>query len=180
MSEQPSRERQGKKAIGSDLLIPVAAIIFALYYFSTIIDSPWTAQVSAFFIGTVLIALCLIFFVVVAMRLRRGEATLGFAPLIQPRVIAPKRAILFALTLGYIFFIEWGGFTITTFLFLCLAMLVLSEGRNRRLIVGLAAVLSVGGYLLFVVAFERHFPEGPFEHLYKTLYKAAMAALGGG
>lgn len=176
MSEKPSPDRRDKTAVGSELLIPVAGVVFAIYYFSTIIDSPWTAQVSAFFIGAVLIALCLIFFVIVGVRLWRGEVTLGFSPLIRPRAIAPKRGILFLLTLAYIFFIDLGGFTITTFVFLCLSMLVLSEGRNKRLIVALAAVLSLGGYLLFVVAFERRFPEGPFE----AMYKAAMAALGGG
>lgn len=176
MSEKPSHDRRDKVPIGGDLVIPVAAVIFTLYYGWTIIDSPWTAQVGAVFVGVILIALCLILFTIVGLRMRRGEATLRFSPLIQPRAVAPKRAALFALTLGYIFFIDWVGFTITTFLFLCLGMLVLSEGRNKRLIVGLAAGLSVGGYLLFVVAFERRFPEGPFE----ALYKWAMAALTGG
>jgi hypothetical protein len=180
MSDDSRNGRNGAAQIGGDLVIPVAGLIFTLYYFWSIIDSPWTAQVSAFFIGSVLIALCLIFFGVVGTRVWRGDATLGFSPLIQPRAIAPKRAILFALTVAYIFLIDWTGFTITTFIFLCLAMLVLSEGRNRKLIVGLSAGLSVGGYLLFVVAFERHFPEGPFEMLYKWLGKAVTTALSGG
>jgi hypothetical protein len=132
--------------------------------------------VSAFFVGAILIALCLIFFFVVGVRVRRGEACLGFAPLMAPKAIVPKRALLFVLTVAYIFFIDWAGFTITTFLFLCLGMLLLSGGRNKRLIVSLAVVLSIGGYLLFVVAFERRFPEGPFE----ALYKAGIAALTGG
>lgn len=176
MSEKSSHGSRVKTPLGGDLVIPVAAVVFTLYYVSTIIDSPWTAQVSAFFVGAILLALCLVFFVMVGMRVRRGEATLGFSPLIQPRAIAPKRAILFVLTVGYIFFIDWAGFTITTFLFLCLAMLLLSGGRNKRFIVGLAAGLAVGGYLLFVVAFERRFPEGPFE----AVFKAGIAALSGG
>lgn len=176
MSEKSSRGSPDKTALGGELVIPAAAVVFTLYYFSTIIESPWTAQVSAFFVGTILIALCLIFFVLVGLRLRRGEASLDFTPLIQPRVIAPKRALLFLLTVAYIFFIDWLGFTITTFLFLCLGMLLLAEGRNKRRIVVLAATLAIGGYLLFVVAFERRFPEGPFE----MLYKAGMAALTGG
>ena len=40
-----------KKSIGGDLVIPGAAVILTLYYFSTILESPWTAQVSAFFVG---------------------------------------------------------------------------------------------------------------------------------
>lgn len=176
MSENPSPERHKKASVGGDLVIPVASVAFALYYFSSIVNAPWTAQVSAFFIGSVLIALCVIYFVVVGLRLRRGDAKLDFAPLIAPRAIAPKRGILFLLTLGYIFFIDWLGFTITTFVFLCLAMLLLSEVRNRRFVVALAAALSIGGYFLFVVAFERRFPEGPFE----AIYKAGMTALTGG
>jgi putative tricarboxylic transport membrane protein len=176
MSEKSSHDRRDPAPIGGDLVIPVAAVVFTLYYGWTIIDSPWTAQVGAVFVGVILLALCLILFIVVGLRLSRGEATLRFSPLIQPRAVAPKRAALFVLTLAYIFFIDLAGFTITTFLFLCLGMLVLSEGRNKRLIVGLAVGLSIGGYLLFVVAFERRFPEGPFE----ALYKAGMAALTGG
>jgi len=180
MSDNPSEGGRGKASIGGDLVIPAAGVVFALYYFWSIIDSPWTAQVSAFFIGTVLIVLSLIFFVTVGLRVWRGEASLGFSPLIEPRAIGPKRAILFALTIAYIFLIDWAGFTITTFVFLCLAMLLLSGGRNRRFIIALSVLLSLGGYLLFVVAFERHFPEGPFEALYKMLYKAATAAMSGG
>ena len=176
MSEKSSHGPRDKTPLGGDLIIPVAAVVFTLYYVSTIIDSPWTAQVSALFVGSILVALCLIFFVLVGIRVWRGEANLSLAPLIHPRTVAPKRALLFVLTVAYIFFIDWAGFTITTFLFLCLGMLLLSGGRNRWFIVGLAAALSVGGYLLFVVAFERRFPEGPFE----ALYKAAMAAVGGG
>ena len=56
-------EKTEKKHLGGDLVIPVAALAFTLYYFSTIIDSPWTAQVSAVFIGAILIVLLLIFII---------------------------------------------------------------------------------------------------------------------
>ena len=52
-----SQRRRCRKPIGGELIIPVAAVAFTLYYFSTIFDSPWTAQVSAFFVGTILILL---------------------------------------------------------------------------------------------------------------------------
>ena len=83
--------------------------------------------------------------------------------MIEPRWFLPKRLGLFALTLGYVVVIRWGGFTLTTFVFLALAMLLLGDGRRKGLILALAAVLSIGGYLLFVVAFSTRFPEGPFE-----------------
>ena len=77
---------------------------------------------------------------------------------------------LLLLTGAYVFFVRWAGFTLTTFLFIALAMLLLGEGRKKGLVVGLAATLSLGGFLLFVVAFETRFPEGPFEKLIRSLF----------
>lgn len=178
MSVEPSPDGPGKKSLGSDLIIPVAAVLFTLYYFSTIIDSPWTAQVSAFFVGTILLALCGAFLVITGVRVVRGQADLRMGNLWAPRSIAPRRLGLLVLTLSYIFCIDWLGFTITTFLFIFLGMLLLSgwERANKRLILVLSVVLSVGGYLLFVVAFQRRFPEGPFEQAFKAL----IASAGGG
>ena len=57
MADKTDPDSAGKRHIGAQLIIPVAALAFTLYYFSTIINSPWTAQVSAFFIGSILILL---------------------------------------------------------------------------------------------------------------------------
>jgi hypothetical protein len=177
MSRDSEPAGGARAPLGSDLIIPAAAVAFTLYYFYTIIDSPWTAQVSAFFNGSILLVLCAVFIVTVALKVARRQASLRFDTLIEPIAVAPKRALLFLFTLAYIVCIDWGGFTITTFVFLALGMMLLSgrERRNKRLILILAAALAIGGYLLFVVAFERHFPEGPFEYA----FKAAMKAVGG-
>ena len=163
MDNESNSGEPEKKHIGSDLVIPAAALAFTLYYFSTIIDSPWTAQVSAFFIGAVLIALIGAFVIYSLLSIRRGEADLGFQRLTEPLSFMPRRAALFALTIFFIFFVEWGGFTITTFIFLSGAMLLLSRGRNWKFILALSAGLAIGGYFLFVYAFEVRFPKGPFE-----------------
>ena len=158
-----------KKQIGGDLVIPVAGLIFTLYYFSTIMDSPWTAQVSAFFVGTILIALIAIFLVKSAIAWKAGAVGFGMDSLLVPRSLIPKRLALAVLTIGFIVFVEWGGFTITTFIFLLLAMLLLSGGRRKRLIAIASASLAIGGYLLFILAFDTRFPDGPFEQFLKPL-----------
>ncbi|MEE8559621.1 MAG: tripartite tricarboxylate transporter TctB family protein [Alphaproteobacteria bacterium] len=170
MDQQSTSGTPEKKSVGGDLVIPVAALLFTLYYFSTIIDSPWTAQVSAFFVGTILIFLVIVFLVVTVRSVMRGEADWRFESLLAPVSYIPKRIALFGLTLGYIFVIQWTGFTLTAFAFLALAMLLLGEGRNKRLILILSGTLALGGYLLFIVAFERRFPAGPFELLMKALF----------
>ena len=165
-------DRPEKKSIGGDLVIPGAAVVFTLYYFSTILDSPWTAQVSAFFIGTILISLIGVFLVVSFRALARGDADLRMTGLLAPAMVLPKRLVLLGLTLAYTVLVEYGGFTITTFAFLFAAMALLNEGRNKRfaVLLSLALALSLSGYLLFIVAFGTRFPAGPFERLMDGLF----------
>ena len=169
MNEKIS-DKPEKKSIGGELVIPVLATIFVLYYFSTIIDSPWTAQVSAFFIGTVLLLLIAILVGRSIKMLARKEADLGIHSLVAPTSYVPKRLMLLGLTLAYSILIEWGGFTITTFFFLFLSMFMLSNWTALKQSLILSLIFSVGGYLLFVVAFETRFPAGPFESLVKGLF----------
>ena len=164
-----ARDRD-RKSIGGELIVPVGALAFTLYYFSTIIESPWTAQVSAFFVGAILIFLVLVFVAKSVLALVRGHATLAFDSVIAPASLVSKRLVLLALTLGYVFVIEWGGFTLTSFVFLFFTMVLLGDGRNKRMALAISASLSICGYLLFILAFETRFPEGPFEQFVKAVF----------
>lgn len=159
-----------RKGVGADLLIPGAALVFTLYYFSTIWNSPWTAQVSAFFIGSILIFLIAVYAVKIGVALYRREVHLEFGELLSPRsVLFPRIGLLLA-TVFYVVLIQWGGFTLTTGLFLFAAMLILGHGRRKRLITALSAILALSGYLLFIVAFDTRFPRGPFEQFMSWLF----------
>lgn len=169
MAEQPLDQPE-RKEVGGELILPAAAGLFTIYYFTTIQGVPWTAQVSALFVGSILIVLCAIFAGATILRVRRGEQSLGFGPLVAPRAYAGKRLIMLALTLGYAAVIDWAGFTLTTFVFLFAGMSVLGEGRRIRQVAALSLLMSVGGYLLFVVAFKTSFPKGPLENLFATVF----------
>ncbi len=69
---------------------------------------------------------------------------------------------------------DWAGGPISTVLVLHCGMILLSGWNrgNKVFIVSLSAVLAIGGYLLFVVLFERHFPKGPFEYAFTAMMKA--------
>ena len=159
-----------RRPVGGDLIIPIAAVAFTLYYFTSIIDSPWEAQVNAFFVGSILIVLVLILLIKFGYELRSGEASLRLGGLIEPVGVAPKRLAVLLLAIGYVLLIEWLGFTLTTFVFLTATMLVLNGGRRPGFVLGLAAPLSLGGYLLFMVAFQTRFPKGPFEWLMGAVF----------
>jgi hypothetical protein len=170
MAELPNAEGPKKKSTGADLIIPFASIAFTIYYVSTIWNAPWTAKVSTFFIGGVLFILCCVFFVMFALQYRQGEADFSLNKIVNPVWALPKRLKLLALTIGYIFVIDWTGFILTTFTFLSLGMLLLSDGKSKKLIFSLSATLAIGGYLLFVVAFQRRFPDGPIEKWLKPFW----------
>ena len=165
MDENVEPRPPARRPIGGELIIPIAAVAFTLYYFTTIWDSPWEAQVNAFFIGSILIVLVAILLVKLGRALLAGEANLHLGGLIEPVAVAPKRLTVLLLAIGYVTVIDWLGFTLTTFAFLAAAMLVLSNGRRPGFTLGLAAALALGGYLLFMVAFQTRFPEGPLEWL---------------
>ncbi|MCZ6609948.1 MAG: hypothetical protein O7A66_08085 [Alphaproteobacteria bacterium] len=170
MTDHEEQEKPERKSLGGDLVLPIGAFIFTLYYFYTIIDVPRIAQVSAFFVGTILIFLLILLAIRIGKEVKAGTADLRLGRLVEPRSFIPKRLALFALTLGFIFFVEWLGFTLTVFAFLSLAMLLLSGGKKKGLAFSIAAILAFGGYLLFIVAFNTRFPAGPFEQLMEWLF----------
>ena len=162
---------ESRRQLGGEMVIPVAAIVFTLYYFSTIWNSPWTAQVSAFLVGGILLFVCAIFLIRCALLLMRGEGSLGFANLVSMEDIRTGRIGLIAATVAFCVFIERLGFTLATFLFLLMSMTILAKGRRFGLILGLSVVISLVGWAVFILAFETRFPRGWFE----TTMKAVLA-----
>jgi len=163
--EQPMRQ------LGGELVIPVFAIGFTLYFFTTIWNSPWTAQVSAFVVGGILLLVCGIFVLRSVIWLRQGQANLGFANLFSRGDLSTGRIGLAATTLGFCLFIEQLGFTLTTFLFLSLSMMILGKGKRPMFIVLVSSLMSLGGWAVFIWAFDTRFPRGWFE----TTMKAVLA-----
>lgn len=163
------RNGKEKRQIGGELIIPVLALIFTLYYISTVINSPWSAKVNAYMVGSVLIAVVLIFFGVALREVVQGRATLGASNLLKPYDILPKRLGFIALTLGYLVVIHWLGFTLTTFLFLAGSMLLLGGGKRPVLCVSSAAFMAAIALGIFVILFQKRFPRGPIEYLVQAL-----------
>ena len=162
-------ERKPSRQLGGELVIPILAIAFTLYYFSTIWNSPWTAQVSAFLVGGVLMTVCALFIVLSALRIRRGEGSLGFRTLLSRDDWRTGRVGLFAATIGFCVFIDTLGFTLATFLFLFAGMIALSRGRHFVRIAWLSAVVALVGWAVFIVAFDTRFPRGWFELWMKSV-----------
>lgn len=166
MAQEPNRPI---RHFGGELVIPILAVVFTLYYFTTIWNSPWTAQVGAFSIGGILLVLCMMFFVVTGRALAKGEGRATFGNLFTYEDLRTGRIGLFATTIGYCWFIDDLGFTLATFLFLWLSMMILGKLRRIGLVTIISAVLSFGGWAVFIWAFDTRFPRGWFEETMRTL-----------
>lgn len=166
MADDPNR---APRHLGADLVIPVLAVIFTLYYFSTIWNSPWTAQVSAFAMGGILLFICFLFFVKVIGQYKRGEGRFTFTSLVNFEDIRTGRVALLVTTIGFCVLIDDLGFTLSAFLFLWLSMAILGAFKRLGLVTILAALMSLGGWAVFIWAFDTRFPRGWFENMMQTV-----------
>ena len=130
----------------------------------------FSSAVAAFFVGAILIALVFVFIGRVVLMQVRGEADLGMRDIVEPLSILPIRLGLIGLTILFTIAIDWGGFTLTSFVFMAVSMIMLNRGRSKGLATLVAACFSLTGYLLFIIAFEIRFPHGPFENLIDGLF----------
>jgi len=164
MEEKPDFTRKQKIARGHELIFPVMALIFAIYYLSTIMDLTWEAQINGVLIGSVLILLVFFFLAKVALEVFRGVAVLNFDVLTKPGRIQLTRIGILLLGIAYVIVIQWAGFTLTTFGFLIAAMLLLGVRSPVRLIF-IPLVFSSAGYYFFIKLLETRLPPGPLERL---------------
>jgi hypothetical protein len=155
-------------ALGADLVIPLLALAFAIYFLVDVRELGWEAKANGVGIGTVLLVLIAVQLVRIALKLRRGEGGLSFAPLLEPREALGKRVALVAVTIAFILTLKWLGLTLGLFLGM-LAALWLMGVRKPRQLFGISFVVAAAAYGLFIAALESSFPHGPVESLIASL-----------
>jgi len=71
---------------------------------------------------------------------------------------------LLLLAIAYVWVIESAGFTLTTFVFVFAAIILLSSLANWKRALMVSVSCSVIGYIVFVYLFKTRFPAGLIEH----------------
>ena len=162
-----SKQKQLKRR-GDELVFPIMALVFAIYYFYTIMDLSWEAQINGFLIGSILIILVFLFLIRTGLEVIRGNASLQFSDLFTFGRAQMARVGLFSLAVAYVLVIPWAGYTLTTFTFLIMAMFILGVRSPIKLLI-IALVLSLTGYYFFISLLDTRFSPGPFENLINWL-----------
>ena len=83
--------------------------------------------------------------------------------------VSSRRIGLLALTIGYVWIIDWLGFTLTTFIFVFAAIVLLSSLANWKRALAVSVSSAVIGYIVFLYFFKTRFPSGPIEDWLKGL-----------
>lgn len=166
MSTDPSPVN--KAPLGADLVIPVLALGFAAYFFSSIADLAWEAKANGVLIGTVLVVLVAIQVVRTLVRIAKGEADLRLDPLLQPRDALSKRLGLLLLTVVFIATMPWLGLTLSLLLGLAVGLYLMGV-RKRPHLIWIPLAVAASAYILFIAVLNSDFPHGPIEDLLGAL-----------
>jgi hypothetical protein len=160
----PSPAPQRKDPIGADLVLPVIAVAFTIYFFVSVSDLAWEAKMNATLIGVTLLVLIAILLVRLGLKFVGGSASLSIAPLIDPRRVLWQRIALIALSAAFVFVIPWLGLTLGLFLLTAALMLLLRAGTWRAVTLT-SAIVATTAYLLFIALLDSRMPRGPIEKL---------------
>lgn len=150
--------------LGADLVIPVLALGFAVYFFISIADLAWEAKANGVLIGAVLLVLIAVQLARMARQLARGEGNLRADPLWLPADVARKRLGMVALSAAFIAALPWLGLTLALWIAMLVALLVMGV-RKRSTLLWLPIAIAGAVFLLFIVLLQSDFPHGPIEKL---------------
>lgn len=152
------------RRFGADLILPVAASLYALYYVGSVWHFPPEAQLSGLFLAGLLLTLSALFFIRTALSALRERWVFDMSPVLGPADGRRGRLLFVLLVFAYPFLAPYLGFTLGTFTVMTLGSW-LNGLRPVRKAVLFGAVGGLAGWLFFIVLLGTRFPAGPFERL---------------
>ena len=161
MSEPP-------KAYGADLVIPVLAAAFTVYFLYTIAGLEWEAKANGIFVGVALLALVAVQVVRSVIGIARGRGRLTFGPLLEPREALPRRLGMMAITIAFVITVPWLGLGLGLFIALAAGFAVMGVRPWRRLLLTSFIVAAVST-VLFNAVLDTGLPKGPVEKLVERI-----------
>jgi len=166
-----------------ELIIPALALLFAIYYLTTITEVPWIAQASAILVSVLLFLSIIAFAIRTGHRIRSGREYLGLSDSLNglraDKAVNLKRVVLFALAVLYVLLLPILGFSLATFSLIFFGIVILSHGQSLSLTTVaillraflISLLCTVVGYITFIHIFKTRFPFGPIENLLKGWLK---------
>ena len=153
------------KSLGADLVVPVLALAFTVYFFFSTRELQWEARANGLIIGIALIVLSLAQLVRIAIGVVRRHEGLGFASLLSPPDALRKRLGMLAVTVLFVATIRWVGLGLGLFLALAAGFWIMGV-RPARHVLLVSFIITAVCWVLFTVALDIGLPPGPVESLF--------------
>jgi hypothetical protein len=158
-----------KAPLGADLVIPVLALGFAIYFFWSIADLAWEAKANGVVIGAVLVGLAVLQVARITVDVAKGRGDLRTDPLWQPREVLFKRIGMVLVTIAFIVLLQLLGLTLSLLLAMAAALAIMGVRRLSTLL-AISFGVAAAAYLLFIAVLDSAFPHGPIEQLLARLF----------
>jgi hypothetical protein len=157
-------------ALGADLIIPVLAAAFTIYFLVSSSNLVWEARANGTLIGICLLGLIALQVARVATQVRTGRSKLGFGSLLERSTAQYQRLWILLILIVFIMTIQWLGTTLGLFLVMMASMWVLGV-REWRTLLGVAFAVAASVYILFIALLESRLPTGPVERLLASIFQ---------
>ena len=155
---------ESRKAYGADLVIPVLAGAFTIYFLWTIAGLEWEAKANGIFVGAALLLLVAVQMVRALVGMAKGRGRLTFGPLLEPREALPKRLGMMAITIAFVIVVPWLGLGLGLFAALAAGFAVMGVRPWRRVFLT-SFIVAVVAAVLFNAVLDTGLPKGPVEKL---------------
>lgn len=159
-----------RKPLGGDLIIPVMAGGFTLYFLAETNHLAWEARANGVVIGGLLLLLIALQIGRTVLRRFIGHGNLGLGDLGTRDAVQVKRLAIIAVLILFVGTIGYLGTSLALFLTMGALMWILGVRKPTTLLMGSVGIAAVV-YLGFILFLGTRLPRGPVENL--------LAALGG-
>lgn len=158
-----------KPGLVPELIIPVGAIVFAIYYLSTVWSLPMQAKVVGIYVSGAIGLLSIILCVRFVREIKSGDKALNWNGFFSNPVDEGRRWGLLIATVLFITLMPVTGFVVTLFsyVFVCV---VLVGGRERLLAaIVIALSITVTAFAIFILFVKVRFPQSIVDQFLKAL-----------
>ncbi|ESR23023.1 tripartite tricarboxylate transporter TctB family protein [Lutibaculum baratangense] len=141
-----------------ELIIPIGAIAFGIYYLSTVWSLPFQARVVGIYVSGAIAILSLIIFVRLAREFASGRKSLGFRGFFTDPTAEVRRWGVLVMTVLFIALMPLLGFTVSLFLFVLGTVLMIAGMERLKHALIIASATTVIAFAIFILLVKVRFP----------------------
>jgi uncharacterized membrane protein YphA (DoxX/SURF4 family) len=153
-----------------ELIIPVGAIAFSIYYLSTVWELPFQAKVVGIYVATAIGILSLVLFIRFGREVIKGQKSLGFHEFLSDPVSEGRRWTVLAMIIGFILLMPVLGFVVTIFSFVLCTVIIIGGLERWKAALITATSMTIVAFLVFIVFVKVRFPTTIIDETLKGIF----------